>query len=189
MSLSLPFLATRTVSVPLEFFPALRALAEGEAGATAIARLRDGGYAAGVATFERFNAWLADRGEHGVDELADDRFARLGSAFFAESGWGSFTIQPLDDAVVAVDSEDWAESHQDDPDQPAAATPSCHVTTGLLAGFLGCVADAPLAVLEVECRVAGATRCRWLVGSIDVLTYVHEAMGRGIPYDRAAASA
>jgi hypothetical protein len=189
MTPTLPFLDTRTVAVPVEFFAVLRPLVDGEGAAAAIERLRDAGYAAGVASFGRFTTWLADRGEHGVDDLADDRFPALLREFLVEAGWGSVAIEHLGDAVLAVDSADWAEAHREDPDAPAAAAPSCHVSTGFLAGFLGCVADAPLAVLEVECRAAGADRCRFLVGSIDVLGYVHEAMGRGIPYDRAALSA
>ena len=69
------------------------------------------------------------------------------------------------------------------------ASPSCHVGTGLLAGFFGRVADAPLSVLEVECRSAGANRCRFLIGSVDVLQYVYEAMERGVHYEHAASSA
>ena len=60
---------------------------------------------------------------------------------------------------------------------------------GLFAGFFGRLANAPIAVLEVQCRSADDARCRFLLGSIDVLGYVHEAMGRGIAYERASASA
>jgi hypothetical protein len=63
------------------------------------------------------------------------------------------------------------------------------VSTGLFAGFLGRLADAPLSVLEVDPGVDTPGRCRFLVGSVDVLGYVWDAMQRGIPYDRAAQSA
>lgn len=96
-------------------------------------------------------------------------------------GWGQVQISNLSDAVVAIDAYDWAEGD--------AEGSGCHVSTGLFAGFFGRLADAPIAVLEVECRGLGEQRCRFLMGSIDVLAYVHEAMGRGIPYERAAASA
>jgi predicted hydrocarbon binding protein len=59
----------------------------------------------------------------------------------------------------------------------------------LLAGLLGRVANAPLSVLEVECRSAGHGRCRFLVGSVDVMQYVYEAMARGVSYEHAATSA
>ena len=47
---------------------------------------------------------------------------------------------------------------------------------------------APIAVLEVSPE-GEAGRGRFLLGSVDVMDYVWEAMQRGIPYDRAAASA
>jgi hypothetical protein len=44
------------------------------------------------------------------------------------------------------------------------------------------MSDEPLAVLEVECRCAGADRCRFLLGNADVLTYVFEEMNDGTAY-------
>jgi predicted hydrocarbon binding protein len=185
---SLPFLTTtRTVQVPVELLSGLRTLARGEASPAMVAALRDLGYAAGQAQFDQFTHWLADHGEAAVDLLPEGRFATLASQFFAEQGWGAITVSEVSEAVLAIDATDWAEAEGATP--TVGAQPSCHVGTGLLAGFFGRVADAPLAVLEVECRAAGDARCRFLLGSIDVLSYVHEAMGRGIPYERAAASA
>jgi hypothetical protein len=59
----------------------------------------------------------------------------------------------------------------------------------MLAGFFGSMADAPLAVLEVECRAAGGDRCRFLLGSMAVLGAVHEGITAGHPYLAAVASA
>ncbi|MEQ1692163.1 MAG: 4-vinyl reductase, partial [Gemmatimonas sp.] len=101
--------------------------------------------------------------------------------FFSEFGWGQLQFTSLSDAVIAVDADDWGEAE--------GSGGGCHVSTGLFAGFFGRLANAPIAVLEVQCRAAGDQRCRFLLGSIDVLGYVHEAMGRGIPYERAAQSA
>ena len=128
-----------------------------------------------------FTSWLADRGETAPDSLEDDRFTSLASAFFEAVGWGQVHFTTLSDAVLALDTYDWAEAEGEGS--------NCHVSTGLFAGFFGRLANAPIAVLEVQCRSADDSRCRFLLGSIDVLAYVHEAMGRGIPYDRAAASA
>ena len=180
MTQPLPYLTTRTASVPVEFFTALRTvIAGGDAGVDA---LRDAGFQAGQALFDVMSEWLANRGERSPDLLSDERFGQLASAFFEEHGWGSFSLVNLSDAVVAIDAPHWIEA-----DVPEFA--GCHITTGLFAGFFGRIADAPLAVLEVECRADGDGRCRFLVSSVDVLAYVHEAMGRGIPYERAAASA
>jgi hypothetical protein len=51
------------------------------------------------------------------------------------------------------------------------------------------LADAPISVLEVTPDSAAEGQCRFLLGSIDVLNYVWEAMERGIPFERAATSA
>lgn len=63
------------------------------------------------------------------------------------------------------------------------------MSTGLFSGFFGRLAEAPISVLEVDTAHAGPARARFLLGSVDVMGYVWEAMERGIPYDRAAASA
>lgn len=181
LNTTLPFLATRTVALPVDFFAALGRAVESPASSVTVDSVRDAGFHAGQALFDAFTAWLAERGEHTPDSLEDQRFGLLSAEFFGELGWGHMHLTPLSDAVMALDSDDWGEA-----DHHGAG---CHVSTGLFAGFFGRVADAPIAVLEVECRSGGLGRCRFLLGSVDVLGYVHEAMGRGIPYDRAAASA
>ncbi len=178
---SLPFIGARTVAVPVDFFAALRKLVESPSNPVSVDSIRDAGYHAGQALFEAFTAWLASHGESTPESLDDANFPRLASQFFEEMGWGSMDISNLSDAVVAIDAHDWAEGD--------AEGSGCHVSTGLLAGFFGRLAEAPIAVLEVECRGIDDPRCRFLLGSVDVLAYVHEAMGRGIPYERAAASA
>jgi predicted hydrocarbon binding protein len=178
---TLPFLGTRTVAVPLDFFGALRHAVESPTSSLTVDAVRDAGYHAGQALFDAFTSWLGERGETTPESIAETRFPALASAFFEEYGWGQLHFTTLSDAVVAMDSYDWAEAE--------GHGSSCHVSTGMFAGFFGRVADAPMAVLEVECRAAGEARCRFLLGSVDVLGYVHEAMGRGIPYDRAVLSA
>ena len=42
-----------------------------------------------------------------------------------------------------------------------------------------------VAVLEVECRSAGAHRCRFLVGNTEVMEHVYDTMGRGADYEAA----
>jgi predicted hydrocarbon binding protein len=183
MTSTIPSQATRSVAVSAEFFGALSASAE--RNPAAIGSLRDAGYAAGVALYDTFTAWLEERGEGAPAFLPDERFGPLMGEFLSAAGWGSLEVHSLSSAVMALDTEDWAEATEG----AATEAPACHVGTGLLAGFLGRVADAPLAVLEVECRSTGASRCRFLVGSVDVLGYVYEALQRGVPYERAAMSA
>lgn len=185
MSATLPFLATRTVAVPAEFFSALLGSSRLAPSPAAVETLRDAGYLAGSSMFDAFALWLEERGERAPGELSEGHFGPLVSAFFVASGWGEVHITQVSEAVMAIDAHEWCEADSDGTRE----MPGCHVSTGLFAGFFGRLADAPLAVLEVECASCGQGRCRFLMASLDVLQYVHEAMGRGIPYDRAATSA
>lgn len=185
MSATLPFLAARTVAVPAQFFSALLGATPAAPPPGVVETLRDAGYLAGSALFDAFARWLEARGERAPGELEEHDFGACISAFFAASGWGEIVITNLSDSVLAIDADDWCEAEHGS----TRPSPGCHVSTGMFAGFLGRLAEAPLAVLEVECVSAGHAGCRFLVGSLDVLQYVHEAMGRGIPYDRAATSA
>jgi hypothetical protein len=183
MTSSLPYLTPRTVAVPAEFFAALR-LPSG-LDASNVAMLRDAGFTAGEGLYDSFGQWLEARGDVPAEYLPDDRFGPLLGEFLAAAGWGTVRITAISDAVMVVDTTEWAEATP----ESGAVSPSCHVGTGLLAGFLGKVANAPLSVLEVECRSTGAPHCRFLVGSVDVMQYVYDAMSRGVAYASAAASA
>jgi hypothetical protein len=55
----------------------------------------------------------------------------------------------------------------------------------MFADFFGRIADHPLAVLEVECRSAGAPRCRFLIGNAEVMGHVYDEMGAGTSYETA----
>jgi hypothetical protein len=176
--------APRAVTMPVEFFAGLRAgvlASHANDAGLSVDAVRDAGYHAGQALFEQFAHWLADHGEASPTELADARFPMLFEAFFHQHGWGRVEVTPLSDAVMMLDASEWGEAGDSDG--------GCLVTTGLFAGFLGRLADAPLSVLEVDPGVRQPGRSRFLVGSIDVLAYVWDAMQRGIPYERAAYSA
>ncbi|MBL0937278.1 MAG: hypothetical protein IBJ03_00175 [Gemmatimonadaceae bacterium] len=177
MSATLPPTALRTLSVPVEFFGGLRA------AASTPDAIRDAGFVAGQALFEHFASWLADQGEAAPTALSDEQFPWLLQAFFHGLGWGRVELVPLSEAVMALDTSEWGEADAN------GSTGGCLVSTGVFAGFFGRLADAPIAVLEVEPELAAPGRCRFLLGSVDVMEYVWEAMERGIPYDRAAASA
>ena len=141
--------------------------------------LQEAGYAAGEATYRSFTAWLP--GVAGVDdpgELAAARLAEVLGRFFSTLGWGAVAVSSLSDAVLAVDSAEWAEA------QPAVNLPypSCAFTSGFLADFFTRLGDAPLAVMEVECRSRGEVRCRWLVGAPDSLNALYEHLAQGADY-------
>lgn len=141
--------------------------------------LQEAGYAAGDGLYRAFAAWLPTVA--GVDdpgEVAASRLPDLVGRFFASLGWGGVTVTQLADAVVAVDSADWAEA------QGGAGLPypSCAFTSGVLADFFTRLADAPLATMEVECRSRGDARCRWLLGAPESLTALYDHMAQGADY-------
>ena len=170
-------------ALPRASLIALRTALLRDAGPGAAAYLQEAGYAGGGALFETFRAWLAARGAGVPEELDVATFEARATEFFREAGWGSLKVGALDDAVATLDTADWAEA---DPES-RLDHPGCHLTTGMFADFFGRVADEPLAVLEVECRSMGDVRCRFLIGSAEVMAYVYEALGRGVGYEEALA--
>jgi predicted hydrocarbon binding protein len=157
---------------------ALRAALSRDIGPASASALQEAGYAGGGAVFEAFCAWLHERGDAAPEELDFDAFQRLAAEYFRVAGWGTLEIGSLRDAVAVVDSDDWGEA---DPSQ-GLDQPGCHFTTGLLADFFGRLSDVPLAVLEVECRSAGAERCRFLLGNGDVMRFLYDEMENGESY-------
>jgi predicted hydrocarbon binding protein len=141
--------------------------------------LQEAGYAAGEATFRAFSAWLprAAGVEH-PSELAAPRLAEVLSQFFQSLGWGAVQVTSLGGATVAVDAAEWAEAAP----EARLQYPSCFFTSGLLADFMGRMAEASLAVMEVECRSKGDPRCRWLVGAPETLGALYEHMTQGADY-------
>lgn len=143
--------------------------------------LQEAGYAGGTALFESFRQWLAERTAVDVADLDVEAFQHRASEYFSEAGWGTLHVGTIDDVVATLDSPDWGEA-----DTAAQAShPSCHLTTGMFADLFGRLAGAPVAVLEVECRSAGHERCRFLIGSPEVMDAVYDEMGRGADYDSA----
>ncbi len=162
---------------------ALRAALMRDAGPAAATYLQEAGYAGGDALFASFSAWLRGRGSDDPTELELPAFEAAATEYFRAAGWGSLSIGPMGEAVAALDSEDWGEA---DP-ASALTQPGCHLTTGMFASFFGTIAEAPLAVLEVECRSKGDERCRFLVGSAQVMEQVFLKLETGVDYDQAVA--
>jgi predicted hydrocarbon binding protein len=155
-----------------------------DTGPTAAAYLQEAGYAGGGALFAAFGQWLVSRGDGAPDSLPIDVFQREATEFFRQAGWGSLAVGALHDTVATLDSTDWAEAT---PDQPLEH-PFCHLSSGMFADFFGRVADAPLAVMEVECRTTGDARCRFLLGSTEVMQQVYDGMAAGASYEDAIAA-
>ena len=141
--------------------------------------LQEAGYAAGEGTFRAFSAWLPRAaGVNHPSELAAPRLADVLSQFFVSLGWGALQVTSIGEAAVAVDAIAWAEATP----EAQLQYPSCFFTAGLLADFMGRLAEASLAVMEVECRSKGDARCRWLIGAPETLSALYEHMTQGADY-------
>ncbi len=172
------------VAVTRDALAGLRNALMRDTGYAAAGYLQEAGYAGGAALFEAFRQWLTLHGAGEPDALPIDEFQRYAADFFREAGWGSLDIGEMD-AVATLDSVDWSEASPD----AGLEQPCCHLTSGMFADFFGRMAGAPLAVMEVECRSTGAPRCRFLLGSTEVLQHVYEGMASGVGYEEALQTA
>jgi predicted hydrocarbon binding protein len=173
--------ASSLIAVSRAAISALRTSLLRDAGPAAASYFQEAGYAGGAAVFDAFRGWLHERGYGEPDALGVEEFAARASEYFHDLGWGSLRLGALRDTVATLDSTDWSEV---DPagglDQPA-----CHLSTGMFADFFGRIADTPLAVMEVECRSAGDSRCRFLLGSAEVMERLYASMAEGKGYEAA----
>jgi len=160
----------------------VRSVLERELPQQAAGLLREIGFAAGEACFEGFVASVAER--YGVEtpQALDARYlSEAVGAYLREEGWGTAALETRAPGLVALDSPDWIEAGS-----RSAATPSCHFSSGMLSDFFTRLGGYPAAVMEVECRSRGDARCRFLIGSPDVLTWIYEGMVAGTAYTQLA---
>ncbi len=183
MTTNVDLSSSQLVAFPRASLGALRSALIRDTGGAYATFLQEAGYAGGDAVYASFREWLAAQGSGDAESLDVEAFQSRATEFFRSMGWGSLAITPLHDVVAMVDSSDWAEA------DPAGGLPypACHYSTGLFADFFGRTADAPLAVLEVECQSSGSHRCRFLVGSAEVMGHLYERMAAGAGYEEAAA--
>ncbi len=180
-------LTARTISpgtlsaVPHASLRALRAALVRDLGVGFASMLQEAGGAGGASLFQAFRAWCAENGLAAPEQLPISLFQESTAHFFAQAGWGAVSITSLGDAVVALDAANWSES---DPDA-AMPYPSCYYSAGLLADFFGHISDGQLWCQEVECRSSGAARCRFIVGSPEILGHVYQRLAEGVGYEDA----
>ncbi|HWC72901.1 MAG TPA: V4R domain-containing protein [Gemmatimonadales bacterium] len=136
--------------------------------------LQEAGYAAGEGLYRDFAA------TNNPADLDADMLAETLSQFFTSGGWGSVAITPIGTGALALDSTDWVEA-----EPGTAQTPMCFFSAGMLADFLGRLSDETVAVLEVECRSRGDSRCRFLSATPEVLERVYNDMTAGKTYEDA----
>ena len=133
--------------------------------------LQEAGYAAGEGLFKAFTA------VNSATDLDADMLGEALSEFFTSGGWGTVTLSPVGTGALALDSPDWAEAAPG-----TAQSPMCFFSAGMLADFLGRLADETIAVMEVECRSRGDERCRFLSATPQVLEKVYNEMTAGRTY-------
>jgi len=161
----------------------MRAILERETGAQAALLLREVGFATGEAVYEAFEGWTRAHYQVGSPRELDQQYLSEALAgFFAEAGWGNVTLEEMTPTVLSLDAPHWAEASPH-----GAEYPSCHFSCGMLADFFTRLGGSQAAVMEVECGSRGEPRCRFLVGSPDLLTYVYERMTTGMGYVEAVA--
>ena len=157
----------------------LRTALERDAGLQAASYLQEAGFAGGEELYAEFAEWLvATRGVERPADLDAQYLGEVLSQFFTEQGWGSLDVQRLGESVLALDSTEWAEA----ADEGRGEFPSCHLTCGLLADFFGRLTDGLVAVMEVECRSRGDSRCRFLAGAPETLSTLYDRMAQGSSY-------
>jgi predicted hydrocarbon binding protein len=160
----------------------LRTSLERDAGLQASTYLQEAGFAGGQELYGEFADWLlATRGLEQPADLDAQFLTEVLSEFFSEQGWGPLQASPLSPAVLALDSTEWAEA----TDDGRGEFPSCHLTCGLLADFFGRLSDGLVAVMEVECRSRGDSRCRFLAGAPETLSAIYDRMSQGSSYAEA----
>jgi predicted hydrocarbon binding protein len=169
--------STPLVALPRQSLAALRSALIRDLGGNYATYLQEAGYAGGDAVFSTFRDWLSARGGN-ADALSFGEFQALATEFFKDTGWGTLDVGNLHDVVITLDSTDWAEA---DPSLNIGF-PACYYSMGLLADFFGRMAGAQLACYEVECRSNGAARCRFLLGSAEVIGAVYQRMSEGVDY-------
>jgi len=161
----------------------LRLVLERENPAQAANLLREIGFAAGEALYEGLVDSVSQRFGVETPQALDSRY--LGDALaghFREQGWGACATDTVAPGLLAIDSPDWIEASPRD-----ATVPSCHFSCGMLSDLFTRLGGYPAAVMEVECRSRGEARCRFLVGSPDLLTWLYEGIVAGTPHDRLVA--
>src|SRR5256884_9734612 len=126
--------------------------------------LREAGYAGAGSLFDAFESWLFDRGSPKAEDLPIDVFSKRAGEFFQAAGWGRVTFRSLHDALAVIDIEGCWEAQLHGEGERG-----CHLTTGTLAGFLGCLADYPVPGMEIDGSVGGTPAGAFLDGNAAIL--------------------
>lgn len=160
--------SNREIRIPVASVLALRTTLRQEVGGPAATlALQKAGHAAGDAIFARL------QNDGALDDTPRDTFWGRLSSLFKEMGWGSVEHQDVHAGVGALLARDWFEI------DPAATTPTCPFSTGVLAKILGHVAGRDVAVMVVPCEDGSDGCCRFLFGAGPTLQQVYAGLREG----------
>jgi predicted hydrocarbon binding protein len=136
--------------------------------ADAVDALREAGFAGGAAVYEAFEQWLGESGASvSAPDLEIEDFGDRAAHYFRDAGWGWVAFDgSSEESVASISMDDCWEADA----AAGQSSPSCHITTGMLASFFGKIAGYPVAVMEIECVSAHGETCRFLLGNPDVMT-------------------
>ena len=151
----------------------------GEGGA---AQLRDAGYQTGELCLTLLRERQRERGGPSPEALSLGDFAACTRELFRSLGWGELTLDASRELLSVIDVSDWAERRP----PPADGNGGAHFTTGLLAGYFGSLACAPVAVLELPTDSGGPGRARFILGSVETVDEVFARLERGERIEEAA---
>ena len=170
--------APRDLVLPATALSALWSSLNRQAGSPAATQaLHAAGHESGLALFEKLN-----QGSHGpLAELDEGAFWHHVEETFRRGGWGTLSHQRIHPGLGLLSTADWAEADAANGD----GHPGCAFTAGLFVGFLGRVADGPLAVLEVACRTRGDGECHFAFGSERAIHELYGLLLDGVDLDRA----
>jgi len=173
--------STNGVTVGRRALHQMRTVFERETGVQAALLLREVGFATGEALYESLERWTREHYQVDTPRALDSAyFGQALAGFFSAAGWGTVTLSEITPSVLGLDAMDWAEASPH-----GAEYPCCHFSCGMLADCFTRLGGSQAAVMEVECVCRGDARCRFLVGSPDLLTYVYERMTAGLTYSQA----
>ncbi len=160
--------SNREIRIPTASVLALRTTLRQEVGSQAATlALQKAGHAAGDAVFDQLER------DGALDDTPQHTFWSRLSSLFEEMGWGTVEHQEVHAGVGALVARDWFEI------DPAAATPTCPFTTGVLANILGRVAGQDVAVMAVPCEGGDDGCCRFLFGAGSVLQQLYSGLRAG----------
>ena len=160
-----PTTAMREIRIPAESILTLRTTLKADVGAQAATlALQKAGHDAGDAVIRSME------GDSPLDQTPESGFWTRLSDQFDTMGWGTVEHEAVHPGVGALTARDWFEV------DPAASTPTCPFSTGILSRILGHVAGEDVAVMVVPCDTDTAGCCRFLFGAGPVLQQVYAGM-------------